>query len=439
MNARLMPIVWLFLYLFFLTAAHGATAAEKTLTLPEAIDIALAQHPTIRVGQATVEAAQQRVYQQEASYLPRGGYTYAYTRQQRPINAASSGVQLGGGPLRSTSQTYNYNSTNFSISQLLFDFGSTLDAIRAAAASMEANVADLETTRQTVIFNTKQAYYALLSAQRLLQVAEETVRQNQKHLEEAQARFDVGVAPRFDVTQAQVQVSNAELNLITAKNNVALGRETLRTAMGITGPFEFILVDTLERHSVPVEDKDLLPQAYAARPELQSVRAQQRSTADQVSSLQKQYLPSVSGNAQYSWTGREYPLVEGWIWGVTLTMPLFDSILTTSEVGEAKANLRGLKAQEDNLLQQVTLEVRQSLLDLHRAEESIRVSEQTVVQAQENLELAAGRYASGVGNILEVTDAQVSLTSAQANNIQALYTYKTALAQLEKAVGRALE
>lgn len=434
-----MLVVWLLLCFFFLAEAQSTAATEKTLTLQEAIDIALAQHPTIRVGQATIEAAQQRVYQQEASYLPRGGYTYVYTRQERPVTAASGGVQLGGGPLRSTAQTYNFNSTNFSISQLLFDFGSTLAAIRAAAASMEASVADLETTRQTVVFNTKQAYYALLSAQRLLQVAEETVQQNQKHLEEAQARFDVGVAPRFDVTQAQVQVSNAELNLITARNNVALGRETLRTAMGITGPFEFILVDTLERRAVPVEDKDLLPQAYAARPELQSIRAQQRSTADQVSSLQKQYLPSLSGNAQYNWTGRDYPLVQGWIWGVTLTMPLFDSILTTAEVGEAKANLRGLKAQEDNLRQQVTLEVRQSLLDLHRAEESIRVSEQTVVQAQENLELAEGRYAAGVGNIIEVTDAQVSLTSAQANNIQALYTYKTALAQLEKAVGRSLE
>jgi len=439
MNVRMMPIVGLPLCLLFLTAAQNATAAEKTLTLPEAIDIALVQHPAIRVGQATIEAAQQRVYQQETGYLPRGGYTYVYTRQQRGITSAVGGVQVGGGPLRSTTETFNFNSTNFSMSQLLFDFGSTLDAIRAAAASMEASVADLETTRQTVIFNTKQAYYALLSAQRLLKVAEETVQQNQKHLEEAQARFDVGVAPRFDVTQAQVQVSNAELNLITARNNVALGRETLRTAMGITGPFEFILVDTLERQAVPIDDKDLLPLAYATRPELQSLRAQQRSNADQISSLQKQYLPSVSGNAQYNWTGREYPLVQGWVWGVTLTMPLFDSILTTAEVGEAKANLRGLKAQEDNLRQQVTLEVRQSLLDLHRAEQSIRVSEQTVVQAQENLELAEGRYAAGVGNIIEVTDAQVSLTSAQANNIQALYTYKTALAQLEKAIGRSLE
>src|SRR2546426_1025468 len=120
--------------------------------------------------------------------------------------------------------------------------GQHLDSIRAAIASAEASTADLETTRQTVILNTKQAYYSVLANQRLLQVADETVRQNQKHLEEAQARFQVGLAPRFDVTQAQVQLSTAQLNQVTARNNVALARETLRTAMGVTGPFPFTLI-----------------------------------------------------------------------------------------------------------------------------------------------------------------------------------------------------
>src|SRR2546425_1176588 len=140
-----------------------------------------------------------------------------------------------------------------------------LDLIRSALASVEASTADLETTRQTVIFNTKQAYYGLLSSQRLLQVAQETVRQNQQHLEEAEARVEVGIAPQFDVTQAQVHVSNAELDLVTARNNVALGRETLRTALGTTGPFEFTLVDTLERRQVSLNDEDILTQAYAKR------------------------------------------------------------------------------------------------------------------------------------------------------------------------------
>lgn len=413
--------------------AQANPPSAPPLTLQEAVDTALTQHPTLHIGQATIEAAQQRVKQQVAGYLPRGGYTYTYTRQQRASTSATGGVQVGN------SQLFNFHSTNFNFSQLLFDFGRTLDSIRSASATVEANTADLETTRQTVIFNTKQAYYSALASQRLLQVAEETVAQNRKHLEDAQSRFEVGVAPRFDVTQAQVQVSNALLNHVTARNNVALGRETLRTAMGVRGPFLFTLVDNLTLGTLTLQDEILVSQASVNRPELRSIQAQQQATARQVSVLQKQYLPSLTGNAQYNWTGREYPLQQGWLWGVTLTFPLFDDILTSAEVGEAEANLRGLQAQEEDLRQQVTLEVRQSLLNVQQSEESVRVGEATVGQARENLTIAEGRYSAGVGNIIELTDAQVLLTSAQANYIQALTTYKTAVAQLEKAVNQPLE
>jgi outer membrane protein TolC len=290
-----------------------------------------------------------------------------------------------------------------------------------------------------VVVNAKQAYYGLLSSQHLLRVAEETLRQNQQHLENAEARFAIGLAPRFDVTQAQVQVSTAELDLVTARNNVALGQDTLLTAMGVDEPFDFLLVDAPDYRLVTIDDERVVQQAYLTRSELHSLRAQQQATTRQVSALQKQVLPSLSGNAQYNWTGREYPLQQGWILGVLLTVPLFDDILTIAQVSEAQANLRNLEAQEDNLKQQIALEVRRSLLEVRRAEQSIRVSEQTMIHARENLNLAEGRYAAGVGNIIEVTDAQVSFSSARANVIQAVYGHKIALAQLERALGQSLD
>jgi outer membrane protein TolC len=406
----------------------------------EAVETALTHHPTVRIGTTAVEAAQARVRQQVAGYLPRGAYTYALTRQQRPVNSAVGGVQIGGGGQQQTiSQIFNFHSTNFSMSQLLFDFGRTLDAIRSASASVDASAADLEATRQTIIVNTKQAYYGLLSSQQLLGVAEETVRQNQKHLEDAQARLEVGIAPRFDVTQAQVQVSTAELDLVTARNNVALGQETLRTTMGVRDFTDFVLIDMPAHQPVAIDDAEIVQQAYRFRPELHSIQAQQQTASQRVSSLQKQMLPSLSGNAQYNWTGRAHPLPEGWIIGATLTVPLFDDILTVAQVSEAQATLRGLEAQEEDLRQQVALDVRRSVLEMRRAEQSIRLSEQTVIQARENLELAEGRYSAGVGNIIEVTDAQVSFSSARANRIQAVYSYKTALAQLERALGKSLD
>ena len=237
---RPVAFIWVFFIVFSTQIqAQEESAQAPPLTLQEAIDAALRNHPTIHMGQATVEAAQQRVQQQIAGYLPQGRYTYIYSRQEKAVTSAVGGIQAGGqvGAKESaSSQLFNFNSMNFTLTQLLFDFGATLNSIQAAIASVDANTADLGTTKQTVIFNTKQAYYSLLSAQRLFRVAEETVRQNEKHREEAQARFEVGVAPRFDVTQAQVQVSTAELNRVTARNNVALGYETLRTAMGQREP-----------------------------------------------------------------------------------------------------------------------------------------------------------------------------------------------------------
>ena len=419
---------------------QSETVSNTPLSLQDALDIALQQHPILRIGQADIEAAQQRVWQETAGYLPRGAYTYRFIREEIPVTTAVGGIEADNIiRQRTTSQKFNFHRTNFGMSQLLFDFGRTLHAIRSAVADVAANRSDLETLKQTVIFNTKQAYYSLLSTQRLLKVAEETVRQNTQLLEEAQARLEVGLAPRFDVTQSQVQLSNAQLNLLIAKNNVSLSHETLRTALGSPQPFTFTVEDTLDRRSFTFDAEKILTLAYSSRSELQSIQAQQRMTAERVASLQKQYLPSVSGDAQYNWTGREHPLQDGWQLGVTLTFPLFDDIRTIAQVGEVRANLRRLKAQEENLRLEITLEVRRSLLTLGQAEESIRVNAQTVLQAQENMELAEGRYTTGVGNIIEVTDAQVSLTSARANQIQALYTFKTALADLERAAGKALE
>ena len=428
---------------YFLSPVHAQEpqASVTSLSLQDALDRALSQHPTLRIGQTEVEAAQQRVRQEKTGYLPRGGYTYTYSRQQIPVTTAVGGIEVED-QTRTTAQTFNFHSTAFSLDQLLFDFGRTLDTIRAAAAEVEARHYDVATTRQTLIFTTKQAYYSLLAAQRFLRLAEETVQDNQHHLAEAQARFDTGLAARFDVTQSQVQLSNAELTLISARNNVALARETLRTAMGETADFAFRLTDSLDSTSVTLStftEDVVLKHAYANRPELRSLQAQHRAAAQRLSALQKHYLPSVSGTAQYNWTGRDYPLADGWLWGVTLTFPLFDDVRTLAQVGEAKARLRTLDAQAEHLRQQIGRAVRQASLRVREATQRVQLSQRTFQQARDNLELAAGRYTTGLGNIIELTGTQVLLTSAQANQIQALAAFNIAVAELERAVGQRLE
>jgi outer membrane protein len=406
------------------------TQAKKTLA--ECIAIALEQHPSLKAATASVEAGQQRVRQAVSNYLPQVSASYDTSRQKtRPVTTLSG--QAGA------SSTFNLHTAQGSLTQVLFDFGQNLNSIRSAQAAEQSLQADRTTQREVVVLNLKDAYFNVLAARRLLTVADETVRQNEKHLEQAQGRFNVGLAAKFDVTQAQVQLANAQLNQVTARNNVAVARETLRNALGLTGQLDFDIVDNFDVHQVSVTENEALSLAYDKRPELKSIRAQELAATEQIASLQKNYLPSVQGKADYKFQGTDYPARDLWDIGATVNLNLFNGGLTTAQIGEQKANLANLKYNEEVTRQNIALEVRQDVLNLAQAAESIRVSETALRQAKENLELAEGRYNTGVGNIIELTDAQASLTTAEANYVQALYNYKTTVAALEKATAQPLE
>ena len=154
--------------------------------------------------------------------------------------------------------------------------------------------------------------------------------------------------------------------------------------------------------------------------------------------MQRNYLPNVTGNGAYNWTGNDYPLQSSWNIGATVNLSIFNGGLTIAQVGEAKANLSNLKFNEDVLRLNIALEVRQAVLNLQQAAETIRVADKGLQQARENLDLADGRYKTGVGNIIELTDAQTSLTTAEANYVKALYSYQTAVAAVEKATAQQL-
>src|SRR5206468_3397553 len=204
---------------------------------------------------------------------------------------------------------------------------------RGWQASAEALAADADTQHDTVVFNVQQAYFMLLAAYRLRDVAEETVVQNQKHLDLAEGRHDVGLAPRIDITTAQVQLAQAELNQLTARNNVSLARETLRNTIGLMGPLDFDIVDSLEQPRTEVSDEEALDLAYANRPELRSLAAQERADIERIKAIEKDYLPKLALNSNVTWNGSNYPLQEGWIFGGLVSLSVFNGGLTRAQVG----------------------------------------------------------------------------------------------------------
>ena len=413
----------------------------EVLTLERCVEIALKRQPGILAAQGNVDIYYARKGQAEAGYYPQINASLGYLRtgegfgsstNQSAANTQGPGVDFGDFSTSNSSWRY---STDVTASQMIFDFWKTRTQVNIQKLYADSAKTDLSNTEEQVILNVKQAYYTVLKAKRNLVVAEETLKQFQQHLEQARAFYEVGTKPKFDVTKAEVDLGNAQLNLISVRNSLKISMVILNNAMGVPEAPEYQIEDNLSFSQYRIALQEAVDKAYENRPELRSILLKKKATEESVSLAKKGYFPVLNGTASYSWDGHTYPDGDGWSAGVALSIPIFSGFSTKHQISEAKANLLILNANEETLRQSVLLEVQQSLLNLAEAEERITVAELTVKQARENSDIANGRYAAGVGNPIEVTDADVALSNAKTAHNQALYDYKVARATLEKAMG----
>lgn len=431
--------------LIILMSPFRATAEDiikkgESLNLERCIEIALRRHPSIVAAQNTVHANQSKVGQAGANYYPQidlsAGYSRVNSASSRSLSTGSTGSSSSyGSSSGSSGDSYDQYSGSVTLKQNIYDFGKTHTQVNIQNLNLDSSISDLDNTTGQVTFNVSQAYYGVLKAKRNRDVAEETVRQFQQHLEQAKGFFEVGTKPKFDVTKAEVDLSNARLNLIRAANALRTAMVTFNNALGVPDAPEYVIEDNLSfrKYEMPLEDA--IEKAYANRHDLKSIVAKKRSSGEAIELAKKGYYPSLSGSASYSRSGESFPLKEGWNAGVTLSFPVFSGFLTKNQVEESKANLNVIKANEESLRQNILLDVQQAYLNLTEAEERIGAAELTVRQATENFEIANGRYGAGVGNPIEVTDAEVALANAKTAHIQALYDYKVAHASMERAMG----
>ena len=419
----------------FCLLAPSVEAAEELIGKGEMLDlqrclaIALERHPSILAAAGTIRAGDSRVGQARSGYYPQISGSAGYNRAD-PISPSGPNGTVGG-------SVYDSYSSTLSLSQNLYDFGRTSTQVKVQELNRDSFRSDLENVRTLVIFGVKQAYYGLLQAKRNRDVSQEVVGQFQHHLEQARAFFEIGTKPKFDVTKAEVDLSNARLNLLRAENALRLAQVALNNAIGLPEARDYEVAEQLSFQRVEVNLEDTLIKAYDRRPDLQSLLVRKRSQEQSIELARKGYYPYLSGNASYGWggSGGYFPLDQGWSFGAQLNIPVFTGYLTKYQIDEARANLEVLAANESLLRQTIYQDVRQAWLNMREAADRIVVAELSVRQAEENLELANGRYASGVGSPIEVTDALVAASNAKTAHISALYDYKVAQASLEKAAG----
>ena len=409
-------------------------ALPEVLTLDKAVELALSNHPSLRVASGTQAINEALVGQAQAGFYPQVQGTISKTLRTTNSTSQFSGSATSTGR-QTNGITTGFNSGSVTLNQLLYDFGTIKSQVETAQFNLQAANSDAETIVQLVVVNVQQAYFGLQQTQRLVTVNEEAITQFQKHLDLAKGRFKAGIAPKIDVTTAEVDLSNALLNLITAKNNALVARVTLNNAMGIQTTSPYRVQDPGQAEPYQVSLDEAVARAMQLRPEMISQRAQERAAEAAIKAAQGNFFPTVTSSATYTYSGIEFPLVYNWNVNGTVNVPIFSGFLTKQQVAQARANLLKTKATGDVLRQTILLEVSQALLNLEAARERLKLTAVTVDQAKERLALVEGRYKAGLSNAVEVTDAEVVLVNALANDVVAMSTYQAAKAQLDRAMG----
>jgi outer membrane protein len=409
----------------------------RELTLEEAVNIGMENAPKIVARIGDYVAAQQRVNQALAPLLPQLTGIGSYGRA-RSISSVT-GLDTNG----------DFGTTSVTASQLLWDFGRTWAAKDAAKANAGALKEVLEAQKLDIAQLVKTQYYTLLLSKRLVEVNLTALDRAEVNLRSARGFFQVGTQPKSFVTRAEVDVANARVNVIRAQNAVSLARVALNTAMGIAVNAPTEVKDILAYQQFPMRREELVAEAMRNRPEYRQVKAQADAADATVRQTFRDFFPNLVGSGTYGLTGVTGAPAAGsrstsgfndygneWRVGLSLNWSIFDGGAKIARYKEAKANLEAAQARVRDTELQVWQSVEQSYLNLGEAEERIGAARKAVESAEENYQLARGRFDAGVANIIELTDAQLALTQAQSTEAQALSDYRIAIANLERALGR---
>lgn len=413
-----------------LPAQTPAPQPGNVLTLDEAIQIALENHPSIKASKERIGAQEAVVGQQVAAYYP----TISMTNFYQTGNQAGTSV----GVTNNAVETYLMRT---GVNMTLYNFGKREGTVQSARDTLDATNFNYKTTVDGVILGVKQAYFAYLGLRALVKVQEETVKSRQLLANQAQGFYEVGTRARIDVARAESNLYLAEANLITAQNAVKVAWATLKNTMGVRDLPERPLVEDVTMTPVGYTLDGAKEIAFASRPELKSFDAQRKAQDQLIAVARRGHLPDVVFDGNYrrsnsSVAESTFPLLGAWQIQLSLLIPIFDGFRTTNRVQETLHNYYVIKSQEELQRQQVALDVEQAYLRLMELQERIKANESALNAAKENLDLANGRYQVGVGSIIEATDAQTLYTDAQTTYIRTLYDYKIAEAAFIRAIGQ---
>jgi outer membrane protein len=416
-------------------AAGAPAAGRRIVRLEEAVATARARQPTNRQARAGTQAAEARADLARSPLLPQLNASASYSRATGNVTPRAGSTVVPAPASWSSASYWSYGAT---LSQTVFDW-SRFEQWGAAKASADAQREAERATGLDVVLNVRAAFFTARAGRDLVGVARETLQNQEAHLAQVQGFVEVGTRPEIDLAQARSDRANAQVQLIQAENTYENDKAQLNLAMGVEGPTDYDVADDTFPPVAGEEDplEALVAEAVKARPDIAALGADRRAQEATVSASRGGYLPALGVSTGIDDVGVKLgSTVWNWNATATLTWNLFSGLGTTAEVRQARASLEQLDAQLDSLRQNVRAQVDQARLAVRAARAGIVAAEEALVNARERLRLAEGRYQAGAGSIIELGDAQVALTNAAAQRVQAQYVLSSARAQLVHALGR---
>lgn len=445
-------LLGLMMGIFLFSGGIWAQVPQKPLTLEESIKIALEKNLALRSAREGVVGSEFKRKQAVTNFLPTWTGQYGYTRYDHhsPVTLEVTtvtrtltipGVGTIGMPSSIPHSTRDVYSLSTTLAQPIFTGGLNLSNYRLAKMGIDLSKENVETIKLDLVLQVREGYFNILRAEKFLQVAQQQVKNFEAQLEVAKAFFEVGIVPKNDVLQAEVQLGNARQGLVKAENGLALAKASFNLLLRreLDSPLE--IEDVLDDKPFELGFEASLEEALRKRPEIKMAQINIEQAKEGVKVARSGYFPTLSILGNYNRASEEFSTYgdlrsERWTIQALATFTLWNWGNTAFEVGESKVKVSQAENAKLQLLESIALEVKNDYLNMLVAEKNIGVAAKAVEQAEENLRMNEERYKYQVATQTDVLNAVTLLTQARTNYYSALSDFNIAKAQLERSMGR---
>lgn len=434
---------------------------SMTLTLDKSISLSLKNNPEIKMAEKELSKAKAGVWEAYSNILPQldasASFQHSWEIQTstlpnfiKPMIAplapyipevadAPDYIQISFG----LENTFRYGAV---VSQPLFLGGAGIAGIQAARSMKNATAENLEEKKQSLIYNTTNAFYLCLLTKELIDVQQEAYEQAKANFDIVAKKYEVGNASGFDKMRAEVEVANMKPELITAQNNYQMAITQLKTILGlnrdtiigIEGKFQFT-EDAFGSMSL----EEIQEMALTNRPVVLALDAQKNMTRKGVALARSNFLPKLFFQTELSYMAMKnnYDLAQddfskGFTSAFSLQVPLFTGFRHTKQYQKARLDYKIMLDTEKQVFDGVAAEAEVSYNKFKEAKQKYLSANQTVDLAKEALRLANLMYEEGANTQLDVLNSQLALTRARVSHVNSLYEYEVSRYQLRKVTGK---